>query len=389
MGCSNCSTCEVSENRGSANSTVFDWLYQIDAPKNENSNLVEVQFKADRKDFYVNSEEIDISSGDWVVVQGEKSGHDIGKVTMKGELVALQIKRKNRDVEKEPVRKLFRIASENDMKKWKDAVSNEDRILVKAKRIVEEYRLEMKLTDVEFQGDNSKATFYYTAEKRVDFRELIRAYSRSFGVRVEMRQIGVRQEAAKIGGIGSCGRELCCSTWMTEFPSVSTSAARYQQLSINPQKISGQCGRLKCCLNFELDGYVEALKDFPSNKVQLKTKKGTGKFVKQDVFKRVMFYYNPESPGDFIELPIDGVKQLIALNKKGDIPASFDEFTVDEEVVEVSFEDAMGQDNINRFDNNITKKSKKRKRPERRENYKKNKAKAQQRRQENKPKKDA
>ena len=242
---------------------------------------------------------------------------------------------------------------------------------------------------MEFQGDNSKATFYYTADKRVDFRELIREYSRQFGVRVDMRQIGVRQEAAKIGGIGSCGRELCCSTWMTEFPSVSTSAARYQQLSINPQKISGQCGRLKCCLNFELDGYVEALKDFPSNKVQLKTQKGIGKFVKMDVFKRLMFYYNAESPGDFIALPVDGVKQLIELNKKGNIPVSFDDFTAEEEVVEVSFEDAMGQDNINRFDKKNPKKSKKRKRPERRENYKKNKAKAQQRRQENKPNKNA
>jgi len=350
MGCSNCSTCEVSEKRGSANSTVFDWLYQIDAPKNENSNLVEVQFKGDRKDFYINSEDIDLSSGDWVVVQGEKSGHDIGKVTMKGELVALQIKRKSRDIEKDPIKKLFRIASENDMQKWKDAVANEDDILVKAKRIIADSRLEMKLTDVEFQGDNSKATFYYTAEKRVDFRDLIREYSRSFGVRVEMRQIGVRQEAAKIGGIGSCGRELCCSTWMTDFPSVSTSAARYQQLSINPQKISGQCGRLKCCLNFELDGYTEALKNFPNTKVQLKSKKGNAKFVKLDVFKGVLFYFNMDSPGDLLELSIDNVNKIIALNKKGEIPANFESFVIEIEQKEVSFEDAMGQDNIGRFD---------------------------------------
>ena len=361
MGCSNCSTCEVSENRGSANSTVFDWLYQIDAPKSENSNLVEVQFKGDRKDFYVNSEEIDISSGDWVAVQGEKSGHDIGKITMKGELVALQIKRKNRDVEKEPIKKLFRIASENDMQKWKDAVANEDDILVKAKRIIEDSKLEMKLTDVEFQGDNSKATFYYTAEKRVDFRELIREYSRNFGVRVEMRQIGVRQEAAKIGGIGSCGRELCCSTWMTDFPSVSTSAARYQQLSINPQKISGQCGRLKCCLNFELDGYTEALKGFPSTKVQLKSKKGIAKFVKLDVFKGVLFYFNMDTPGDLLELSIENTNKIIALNKKGEMPASFESFVTEIEQKEVSFEDAMGQDNIGRFDKKKKPKFKKKK----------------------------
>ena len=366
MGCSNCSTCEVSEKRGSANSTVFDWLYQIDAPKSENSNLIEVQFKRDRKDFYINTENIDVSSGDWVAVQGDKSGHDIGKITMKGELVALQIKRKNRDIEKEPIKKLYRRASENDLENWKNAVANEDEILVKAKRIIESHKLEMKLTDVEFQGDNSKATFYYTAEKRVDFRELIREYSRNFGIRVEMRQIGVRQEAAKIGGIGSCGRELCCSTWMTDFPSVSTNAARYQQLSINPQKISGQCGRLKCCLNFELDGYTEALKDFPSTKVQLKSKKGNAKFVKLDVFKGVLFYFNMDTPGDLLELTIANANKIIDLNKKGKIISNFEEFIADIEKKEVSFEDAMGQDNIGRFDN------KKPKRKERRSKFHKN-----------------
>lgn len=372
MSCSNCNTCEVSEKRGSANSTVFDWLYQIESSKNDNSDLIEVQFKRDRKDFYINSDNIDVSSGDWVAVQGDKSGHDIGKVTMKGELVALQIKRKNRDVEKEPIKKLYRIASEGDIEKWKEAVANEDEILVKAKRIIEQHKLEMKLTDVEFQGDNSKATFYYTAEKRVDFRELIREYSRAFGVRVEMRQIGVRQEAAKIGGIGSCGRELCCSTWMTDFPSVSTNAARYQQLSINPQKISGQCGRLKCCLNFELDSYTEALKGFPSTKVQLKSKKGNAKFVKLDVFKSLMFYFNMDTPSDLLELPVENVKKIIALNKKGEIPESFDDFVLEEEQKEISFEDAMGQDNISRFD----KKKKSSKRQERRKKFKKNKARA-------------
>ena len=367
MGCSNCNTCDVSESRGCGTSSVFDWLYQIEGPKTDNTNLVEVQFKGDRKDFYINSENINIKHGDWVAVQGDKSGHDIGKITMIGELVALQIIRKKRDTNKAPLKKLYRLASDTDKEKWKSAIENEDSILEKAKRIIEDIKLEMKLADVEFQGDKSKATFYYTADKRVDFRELIREYSRQFGVRIEMRQIGVRQEAAKIGGIGSCGRELCCSTWMTEFPSVSTGAARYQQLSINPQKISGQCGRLKCCLNFELDGYTEALKDFPSSKMQLKTKKGSAKCVKLDVFKGVMYYFNSESYSDLIELPIEGVKQIIELNKKGGAPVSFDEFTIDEEVDEVSFEDAMEQDNIDRFD------KKKDKRPERRENFKKNK----------------
>jgi cell fate regulator YaaT (PSP1 superfamily) len=374
-----CSTCEVSENRGCGVSSVFDWLYQIDGPKTDNDNLVEVQFKGDRKDFYLNTEALDIKAGDVVAVQGDKSGHDIGKITMTGELVALQITRKKRDIEEYPLKNIYRIASENDKKKWQLAVENEDGILEKAKRIIESLKLEMKLAEVEFQGDNSKATFYYTAEKRVDFRELIREYSMQFGVRVEMRQIGARQEAAKTGGIGSCGRELCCSTWMTGFPSVSTSAARYQQLSINPQKISGQCGRLKCCLNFELDGYTEALKDFPSSKIQLKTKKGIAKFVKLDVFKQVMFYFNSSDPtSELLEITAKGAGEIIALNKKGEIPESFNEFKVDRVVVEASFEDAMGQDNINRFDNRASKKA--RKRPERRENFKTNRLKATQRR---------
>ena len=245
-----CSTCEVSENRGCGVSSVFDWLYQIDGPKSESSNFVEVQFKGDRKDFYINNESLDIKHGDIVAVEGDKFGHDIGKITMIGELTALQLVRKGRDITTNPLKSIYRIATENDLIKWKDAINQEGSILEKAKKIIENFKLEMKLSDVEFQGDNTKATFYYTADKRVDFRELVREYSSQFRLKVEMRQIGARQEAAKLGGIGSCGRELCCSTWMTEFPNVSTGAARYQQLSINPQKISGQCGRLKCCLNF-------------------------------------------------------------------------------------------------------------------------------------------
>ncbi len=371
MSCSSCSTCEVSEKRGCGTSSVFDWLYQIDDPKSSNSNLIEVQFKGDRKDFFVNTENIAVNSGDWVAVQGEKSGHDIGKVTMKGELVALQIKRKNRNTEKEPLKKLYRIATEGDLEKWRKAVGNEDEVLVKAKRIVEEHKIDMKLTDVEFQGDHSKATFYYTAEKRVDFRELIREYSRQFNLRVEMRQIGVRQEAAKIGGIGSCGRELCCSTWMTEFPSVSTGAARYQQLSINPQKISGQCGRLKCCLNFELDGYTEALKGFPSTKAVLATKKGKAKFMKLDVFKGVMFYFYIGDMGDILELPTAAVAKIIALNKKGEFPEKLEDFINEEPQKVVDFEDAVGQDSLNRFD-----KKKPKKRQDRRKKFKNNRAKA-------------
>ena len=373
-GSGDCSTCEVSENRGCGVSGVFDWLYQIEGPKSENDSLVEVQFKGDRKDFYINDKSIDITNGDIVVVEVEKSGYDIGKVSMKGELVALQIARKNRDREKKPLRKIYRIASKNDIKKWDLAVKNENKVLEKAKRIIERYNLQMKLSDVEFQGDNTKATFYYTAEKRIDFRSLIREYSFQFGVNIEMRHIGARQEAAKIGGIGSCGRELCCSTWMTEFPSVSTSAARYQQLAINPQKISGQCGRLKCCLNFELDGYTEALKDFPSSKIKLKSKAGAAKFVKLDVFKRVLFYLNLEAPtSDLLEISVDNVKKIIQLNEKGVFPENFSGFIVEEDV-NLNYEDLIGQESINRFDQKG--KKEKRNRSQRREHFKKMKAKA-------------
>ncbi|MDC1069121.1 regulatory iron-sulfur-containing complex subunit RicT [Flavobacteriales bacterium] len=370
-----CSTCEVSENRGCGVSSVFDWLYQIDGPKSESSNFVEVQFKGDRKDFYINNESLDIKHGDILAVEGEKFGHDIGKVTMIGELTALQLVRKGRDITTNPLKSIYRIATENDLIKWKDAINQEDPILEKAKKIIKNFKLEMKLSDVEFQGDNTKATFYYTADKRVDFRELVREYSSQFRLKVEMRQIGARQEAAKLGGIGSCGRELCCSTWMTEFPNVSTSAARYQQLSINPQKISGQCGRLKCCLNFELDGYTEALKEFPKSSKKIVSQEGEAKFVKLDVFKKVMYYFNVNNPtSELLELPVASVQKILELNKNGEIPENFDSYIKTQIESEVSFEDATGQDNINRFDKKKLKKTKKR--PERRANFKKNKMKA-------------
>ena len=377
-GSGGCSTCEVSEKRRCGVSTVFDWLYQIEG-KTDNSNLVEVQFKGDKKDFYINSENINLKSEDFVAVEGDKSGHDIGKITMIGELVSLQIKRKKRDIQKYPLKKIYRKASVNDKKIWKEAIKNEERILEKAKRIIKDVRLEMKLSDVEFQGDKSKATFYYTADKRVDFRDLIREYSMEFGVKIEMRQIGARQEAAKIGGIGSCGRELCCSTWMTEAPSVSTTAARYQQLAINPQKISGQCGRLKCCLNFELDAYTEALKRFPSSKIKLNSKKGIAKFAKLDVFKGTMSYFNTDNVGsNLLQITVDSARKIIELNKKGIIPENFNDFILEEDIVELSYEDAMGQDNINRFDKK--KSNRKSKRPQRRNQFEKNKIQAKKRR---------
>lgn len=362
MGCGTggggCSTCKVSEKRGSATSSVFNWLAKVeDSKSNSNSNLVEVQFKMNRKEYFVNSDNVTISEGDYVAVEGN-GGHDIGKITLLGEIVSYQLKRKKIDTEKEPLKKIYRIAKDTDIEKFESAIDLEDPTLKKAKLIINSHKIGMKLVDVEYQGDKSKAIFYYTAEKRVDFRELIKEYSRTFNIRIEMRQIGVRQEAAMVGGIGSCGRELCCSTWMTDFPSVSTSSARYQQLSINPQKISGQCGKLKCCLNFELDSYLDALKSFPKSKKILKTKKGEAKQIKIDVFKkRLQYVYKSREPGVF-ELSLKDVLQIIEDNENGKTPSSLEQFILVKEAPKVDYKNVVGQDNINRFDKNKPQKNK-------------------------------
>jgi len=362
MGCGTgggCSTCKVSEKRGSAASSVFNWLANVEEAKsNSNKNLVEIQFKMNRKEYFENKDNLSISEGDFVAVEGN-SGHDIGKITLIGEIVYYQIKRKKINIKTNPLKKIYRLAKDTDLSKYESAIDLEQSTLKKAKEIINNHKLEMKLIDVEFQGDKSKAIFYYTAEKRVDFRELIKEYSKTFGIRVEMKQIGVRQEAAMVGGIGSCGRELCCTTWMVDFPAVSTSSARYQQLSINPQKISGQCGKLKCCLNFELDSYLDNLKYFPKQKQILKTKKGEAKQIKIDVFKKKLQYvYKSNEPGIF-ELSLKQVIQIIEHNKKGKTPVSLEEFVVEKEVSKADYNNVVGQDNINRFDkNNPNKKQK-------------------------------
>ncbi len=373
-GTGDCSTCEVSENRGCGVSSVFDWLYQVEPSKINHNQLVEVQFKGDRKGYYINSENLKLKKEDIIAAQADKSGHDIGKITIIGDLVAMQMARKKINTDKKTLKKIYRVATEKDIKIWKESISKESEVLEVAKKTIKEFKLDMKLSDVEFQGDNTKATFFYIAEKRVDFRALVRKYSSLFNVRIEMRQIGARQEAAKIGGIGSCGRELCCSTWMTEFPPVSTSAARYQQLSINPQKISGQCGRLKCCLNFELDGYTEGLQNFPSAKIRLKTKEGEAKFVKLDVFKQLMYYYNPiDSSAELLAMHIKSVQQLIELNKKGSIPETFSDFVEKAPEDNTNLEKVITEQSLYRFD-----KKTKRKRAERRKIFKKRKIKARQ-----------
>ena len=357
-----CSGCSVSEKRGCGTSSVFNWLAKVDdAKSNTYSDLVEVQFKMNRKDYFQNTKNTVISEGDWVVVESSR-GHDIGKITLIGEIVYYQLKRKKIDTSKEPLKKIYRLANETDIQKLQLSTELEDPTLKKAKLIIKNHKLEMKLVDIEYQGDGTKAIFYYTAEKRVDFRELIKEYSKTFAIRIEMRQIGVRQEAAMVGGIGSCGRELCCSTWMTEFPPVSTSSVRYQQLSINPQKISGQCGKLKCCLNFELDSYLDSLKSFPKSKQILKTEKGDAKQLKIDVFKKKLYYvYKTKEPGIF-ELSLKKAIQIIEENKKGKKPLSLEEFIVEKEENKVGFKNVVGQDNINRFDKKIKKSRTKNKR---------------------------
>ena len=322
---SKCDGCSVSEKRGRGTSSVFNWLSNIDDHNlGTNGDLVEIQFKDNRKGYYKNAEKLPIKKGGFVAVEAE-TGYDVGKVSLVGEIVALQIKRKNINTEKTPLKRIYRIAQESDFLKQEEAVSLESSTLLKAKEIIKRNSLSMKLIDVEYQADKTKAVFYYTAEKRVDFRDLIREFSRTFSIKIEMKQIGVRQEAAKVGGIGSCGRELCCSTWMTNTPSVTTSSVRYQQLSINPQKISGQCGKLKCCLNFELDSYLDELKAFPKSKKTLKTELGDLKQIKIDVFKNKLWYIYKNKDHKIVELNLNQANKIIEVNNKGKVFNSMEE----------------------------------------------------------------
>jgi cell fate regulator YaaT (PSP1 superfamily) len=334
---------------------VFDWLSNMDLPHGQTEfDIVEVRFKNSRKDFYKNESGLTLHQGDIVAVEASP-GHDVGVVSVTGELVRMQLKKKN--IEQDTVvAKVYRKAKPSDIEKWHQAQKLEETTMFKARKLALELGLRMKISDVEFQGDKSKAMFYYTADERVDFRELIKVMAQQFYVRVEMKQIGARQEASRLGGIGSCGRELCCSTWLTDFRTVNTSAARYQQLSLNPLKLAGQCGKLKCCLNFELDSYVDALKDFPDNTVRLKTKKGEAFHQKSDIFKRKMWYSYTSEPGVFIEFSTTYVKEVLDFNKQGVLPeelvSDVIEVATNKAVAtaETSFSNVVGQDSVNRFD---------------------------------------
>ncbi|MCX2718609.1 PSP1 domain-containing protein [Lentiprolixibacter aurantiacus] len=375
MGCNSCSTGKDGQPRGCRNNgtcgsdgcnklTVFDWLSNMSLPAGQQHfDGVEVRFKNSRKEFFRNTEKLSLSIGDVVATQ-VKSGHDIGIVTLTGELVRVQMKKKKIDPEDETLPKIYRKATQRDIDKWQKCRNQEEEIKKRSREMAILLKLEMKISDVEFQGDGSKATFYYTAEDRVDFRQLIKDMAKAFGIRIEMRQIGYRQEAQRLGGIGSCGRELCCSTWLTDFRSVSTAAARYQQLSLNPQKLAGQCGKLKCCLNYELDVYLEALKDFPPQDCKLSTQKGLAFCQKTDIFKETLWFSYKDDPSNWHALTKDQVKEILAKNRDKKKIASLEEYAAensrDEELI---FENAVGQDSLTRFDRpkNRNKRKKRRK----------------------------
>ncbi|MBB3123238.1 cell fate regulator YaaT (PSP1 superfamily) [Mesoflavibacter sabulilitoris] len=361
MACQSCATGKDGQPKGCKNNgtcgtdscnklTVFDWLANMSLPNGEEPfDWVEVRFKNGRKHYYKNTEKLTLSIGDIVATQAQ-SGHDIGMVTLTGELVRVQIKRKKVDT-KNDVLKIYRKASQKDIDIWSEARDREEPMKVKARQFAIDLNLKMKISDIEFQGDASKATFYYTAEERVDFRELIKVYAKEFRIRIEMKQVGFRQEASRLGGIGSCGRELCCSTWLTDFRSVSTSAARYQQLSLNPLKLAGQCGKLKCCLNYELDAYLDALKSFPKTDTKLYTEKGTAVCQKTDIFKGHMWYAYEGEWMNWHLITTEQANEIIEINKQKKKVASLEEYAADLTVdTKTEFENVVGQDSLTRFD---------------------------------------
>ena len=348
----------------------FDWLYNV-PEGNISSDIIEVRFKNTRKGFFYNVNHLRLRKGDVVAVEASP-GHDIGIISLTGELVLEQLRKYNINLQRIELKKVYRKAKAVDLQKWETAKSMEFETMLKAREIASGLNLSMKIGDVELQGDNTKAIFYYIAEERVDFRELIRVLADTFKIRIEMRQIGARQEAGRIGGIGSCGRELCCSTWMINFVSVSTSAARYQELSLNPQKLAGQCGKLKCCLNYELDCYLDAQKDFPNPEIPLELMEGTAFHQKTDIFKKLLWYsFDSRSGINTVPVSVERVKEIQEMNKKGQKPDSL----VDEARViagsEPSFDNVIDEESLTRFEKRSGRKKKsKRKRKHKPQNNK-------------------
>ncbi|SNR42985.1 PSP1 domain-containing protein [Hymenobacter mucosus] len=335
MACTSCSSsggCSTSSTKGCGSKgscssgctrlNVFDWLQDLDLPSDfKEFDIVEIRFKGGRKDFFRNTSRLPLITGDPVAVEAAGNGWHLGHVSLKGELVRLQMKKKKVPLDSKDIRNIMRVATEQDVERWNAVRDLETGTMFKARSVVEELRLKMKLSDVEYQADRTRATFFYSADDRVDFRDLIKRLADEFRVRVEMRQISLRHEAGRLGGIGSCGRELCCSTWLSDFKSVSTTAARYQNLSLNPAKLSGQCGRLKCCLNYELDTYLDALKDIPQVQRPLLTEKGDYTLQKTDIFKKKM-WFAVRGDNNWVVLPTERVREVLEMNKRGEKPES-------------------------------------------------------------------
>lgn len=352
-------------NRHSAQKlSTLDWMCDLPETQKE-TDYVEVQFKNTRKGYYLNSLKINLEKGDVVAVEASP-GHDIGEVTLVGRLVPLQMKKNNINSERIEIRRIYRKAKETDLEKFNEAKGKEQQTMIKARQIAENLKLEMKIGDVEYQGDGNKAIFYYIADERVDFRQLIKVFAETFRVRIEMKQIGARQEAGRIGGIGPCGRQLCCSSWMTSFSSVSTSAARYQDISLNPQKLAGQCAKLKCCMNYELDTYMDALKDFPSKEIPLETKDSTYFHFKTDVFKGLMSYSTDQNfAANLVTITAERAREVIILNKRGQKPEKLEsEQQTELKTPPVEYENGVGQDSLTRFDKSKRKKQSQGKKPQ-------------------------
>lgn len=362
MACTNCSTktdsngvprgCQSNGTCGTDSCNklaVFDWLSNMVYPNSDSIfDIVEVRFKNGRKDFYRYPSGMTVAMGD-IVATETSPGHDVGIVSLVGELVKVQMKKKKADPEGE-ILKIYRKATQKDIDIWQEVREKEEPVRMRAREIAINLNLEMKISDVEFQGDGSKATFYYTASERVDFRQLIKEFAREFSIRIEMKQVGFRQEAARLGGVGSCGRELCCSTWLTDFRSVNTAAARYQQLSLNPQKLAGQCGKLKCCLNFELDTYLEALKDMPDSDTKLMTVKGIAFCQKIDIFKAQMWFAYANNSANWYVLTTDQVKEILELNAQNEKGNELESYSEDVTSDKDHFQNAVEQDSVTRFD---------------------------------------
>ncbi|MGQ1946358.1 PSP1 domain-containing protein [Geofilum sp. OHC36d9] len=362
---------------------VFDWLGDLpDMPNG--SDIVEVQFKNTRKGFYRNTSQTKLMKGDIVAVEASP-GHDIGTITLTGDLVLLQMKKNNLSPSNYEFKRVYRKAKSVDLEKWEEAKSLERETMLESRTFAQRLGLNMKIGDVEYQGDRTKAIFYYIADERVDFRELIKVLADRFKVRIEMRQIGARQEAGRIGGIGPCGRELCCSTWLTSFKSVTTNAARYQEISLNPQKLAGQCGKLKCCLNYELDAYLDAQQDFPSTSIPLETEDGTFYHFKTDVFKRLMWFSSGrDSIGKVVMLSVDKVKEIIELNKAGNrVKKIEDEVVMPEAAPEIGYSNVVEEGSLTRFDEKSGKRPSKRRKKRKPSNRRANSDKSEKKKNEN------